>query len=73
MPCDERSKELSNIKDQVCRLRKKYLLLEQSIRSNVDKITRIALEADGKLGTSSMAEAERLFAIPPWTDEARSG
>jgi hypothetical protein len=66
-------KELARIKSEAVSLQDRVLRLKQIIRHNADELTRIALEADGKLGTAALDETERYFNKEPWTDDVSSG
>jgi len=69
MDKDSLAKELEEIKSDAVSLQGRVLRLKQSTKRNAEELTRIALEADSKLGTSAVAEAERWFANEPWADD----
>jgi hypothetical protein len=67
------AKELARIKSEGISLQDRVLRLKQITRHNADELTRIALEADAKLGTAVLGETERYFQKEPWTDDVSSG
>jgi len=67
------AKELSRIKREGLSLQDRVLRLKQITRQNADELTRIALEADAKLGTAVLNETERYFQKEPWADDVSSG
>ena len=73
MDKDSLAKELEEIKSDAVSLQGRVLRLKQITTRNAEELTRIALEAHSKLGTSAVAEAERWFANEPWADDVSSG
>lgn len=67
------AKELARIKSEGISLQGKVIRLKQTTRHNADELTRIAMEAEAKLGISVWGETERYFQKEPWTDDVSSG
>lgn len=60
--------EVSTLKSEAISLQTKVSRIGQVTRDNISELTRIALEADSQLGTTSAVKANRCFESEPWVD-----
>ena len=60
--------EVSTLKSEAISLQTKVSTIGQVTRDNISELTRIALEADSQLGTTSAVKANRCFESEPWID-----
>ena len=60
--------EVSTLKSEAISLQSRIARIGQVTRDNISELTRIALEADSQLGTTSAVKANRCFESEPWVD-----
>ena len=60
--------EVSTLKSEAISLQSRIARIGQLTRENISELTRIALEADSQLGTTSAVKANRCFESEPWVD-----